>query len=30
MCYLVAYWPGRYCGYITDAQANASPDTWGK
>lgn len=30
MCYLVGYWPGRYFGYITDAQANASPDAWSK
>ena len=29
MGYLVAYWPGRYFGYITDEEAAAAPRAWG-
>jgi len=29
MGYLVAYWPGRYFGYITDEEAAQLPRAWG-
>ena len=28
--YLVAYWPGRYFGYISDAEANRPAAQWGQ
>ena len=28
--YLTGYWPGRYFGFITEEQANASPEDWGR
>jgi len=28
MGYLVGYWPGRYFGYVTDAQVNEAPAAW--
>jgi len=28
MGYLVAYWAGRYFGFVTDEQVASAPDTW--